>query len=416
MKVKHFDKVQTYLLDAIWQRVQEGRDVPATLVEYANYVDSGNPESMSDVMVERLHQKLREFQPVDPSHGKWRTWGFAVPFHGQPEDIYIANPLEIQGSYEQALVVNVPGTEALVLCVEKREKVLPSSAINDKVFERAQAMKEREQRDLNRKDYAIIKEEVTASMLNTAPVRRVRTYLMLDRGDLHVFTGSQKAAEECTALLRSALSSLPTVPAFKGEVVVQQLFKEILMTNKTGFDAGSYIKLKNSESKEVVTFKDGELAGDDRVVDLLDSMFDALEMEFSFLSKSNMRTWVKMNHKADIKYLATQEDDDRSNEFHEQYEVGEGGYQSKMAELWVLVKVLRDLHAAFREAGIMVDRAGNDVFEETGDELDQAFQEAMKNVAGVEVAEDEADQEDDDGAFEDEEEQQEDGEDDEWEV
>lgn len=415
MKVKHFDKVQTYLLDAIWQRVQEGRDVPETLVEYANYVDSGNPESMSDVMIDRLHKKLRDFQPVDPAHGKWRTWGFAVPFHGQPEDIYIANPLEIEGTYEQSLVVNVPGTEALVLCVEKREKVLPASAINDKVFERAQAMKEREQRDLNRKDYAIIKEEVTASMLTSAPVRRVRTYLMLDRGDLHVFTGSQKAAEECTALLRNALSSMPTVPAFKSEVLMHKLFSDILLTNKTGFDAGSYIKLKNTESKEVVTFKDGELSGDDRVVDLLTSGFDALEMEFSYLSPSNLRTWVKMNHKSDIKYLATQEDDDRSSEFHEQYEVGEGGYQSKMAELWVLVKVLRELHAVFRDAGIMVDRTSNEFFDETGDELDQAFQEAMKNVTGIETAE--PDQEDDDGAFDDEEEEkQEDGEDDEWAV
>lgn len=399
MKIKHFDKLQTFYLDAIWKRMSEGRDVPQILVNYAKMVDGEEGYSDPQDFAVELHGKLRDFPPVDPDHGKWRTWGFAVPFHGQPEDVLVPVLLRPEDGqpYEQSLVVEIPGRDAFVICVEKREKVLPSSTINDKLFERAKAMKEREQRDLNRKDYAILKEEIIAAELKKAPVRRVRTYLMLDRDDLHVFTGSQKTAEESTALLRNAISSLPTVPAFTSEVVMCDLFKKILLGKGDHFDVGTYVKMRNDE-KEVITIKDADLRGDTRARELLDGTFNILEMEFSYRNRGGVRTWVKMNHKADIKYLGTEEDDDRAGEFGEQYEVGEAGYQSKIAELWVLVHIIRDLHEGFREAGVMVDRAAADV-SETGDELDDEHQlrirtDCDEDPDGEEAEEDEADDDD----------------------
>lgn len=365
MRVKGFDKLQHYYLDAVWRRIEDGKDVPATLVEYASM--SNVDADVEDFLV-HLHRQLRDYPAVDPDHGKWRTWGFVVPFNGQPVE-YISNPLG-EGVEEQHLAVYLPGTTAIVLCVEKRERVLPSSAINDKLFERAKEMKEREERELTRKDYAILKDEVTAQLLKTAPVRRVRTYVMMDGADLFVFTGSQKAAEETNAIIRMAFSSFPTVPAYQSEVLLQELFKKILRRDQDTLNHGSYVKLRNEE-KEVVTVKDGDL-DDERYTDMIDRGFTPIELEFHCVSGVlNMDIWVKMNHKGDIKALSTAEDDDLTEDFHSQYEVGEAGYQSKIAELWVLHKVIGNLTSTMAGTGVMFDRQGEIKSDtDTGDELD----------------------------------------------
>lgn len=365
MKVKGFDKLQHYYLDAVWRRIEEGKDVAATLEQYV-LMNDGKTD-IEDFIV-HLHRQLRDYPAIDPDHGKWRTWGFVVPFNGQPVE-YISNPLG-EGVEEQHLAVNIPGTTAVILCVEKRERVLPSSAINDKLFERAKEMKEREERELTRKDYAVLKDEVTAQLLKTAPVRRVRTYVMMNRADLFVFTGSQKAAEETNQIIRTAFSSLPTIPAYQSEVLLQDLFKKILRRDQSKLNHGSYVKLRN-EDKEVVTVKDGDL-DDERYTDMIDRGFTPIELEFYCSSGVlNMDIWVKMNHKGDIKALSTAEDDDLTEDFHSQYEVGEAGYQSKIAELWVLHKVIGNMVSIMEDKGVMYDRdAEIEADSPTGDDLD----------------------------------------------
>lgn len=367
MKLKQFDKMQHYSLDKIVEKAEQGKDLAFILSEYFNYWTG---LYTPDEMVEKLHRQLRDYPAKDPDHGQWRTWGFVVPFHGQEADICISNPLKLDVDMEQALAIEVHETGALVICVEKREKVLPSSAINDKLYDRAREFAEREQREPTRKDYAILKDEITAQLLKTAPVRRSRIYVMFDHFELYVFTSSQKAAEETCALIRTAFSSLPTVPVYNSEEALMRFFKKILLKEDDVYETfipGASIKLRNDE-KEVITVKDGDL-DDRRYTDLLKQGFVPVELEFCYRHNQPglQNIWVKMNHKGDIKAFSTSEDDGEA-EFEDQYEKGGDGLQSKMAELWVLHKAITAFVDAMAQTGTMIDRDEINEYQD-GDEL-----------------------------------------------
>lgn len=397
MKLKHFDRFQHYYLDRAWQKFMDEEDVAECLRALITMED---PQDT----IETLHSRLRDYPAKDPAHGQWRTWGFVPPFHAQPADIYVTNPLETEGQHEQALAIEVTETGALVICIEKRERVLPSSAINDKLFERAQAMKEREQRDLTRKDYAVLKEEVTAALLVNAPVRRSRIYVMFDEKDMLVFTGSQKAAEETNGLIRTAFSSLPTVPSFQNEIILQKFFTSILQHDEEvyeKFKPGAHIKLRNEEG-EVITVKDGDLE-DRRYTDLLKQGFVPIELEIDYHhNKPGLEhVFVKMNHKGDVKAFSTSSNgDDSEADFESMYERGEDGLATKMAELWVIVRAVRELLIALYDAGTMLPRTDLSEYQD-GDELaieKEAAEKAKGSPTAAEPEEpaDESDFEDDD--------------------
>ena len=406
MKLKLFDRFQHYYLDKIWENAAAGKDVAAMLDRYLLMVEGSM--DMED-FIDHLHRKLAEMPAVDPDNGQWRTWGFVTPFHGQPDEM--ENPAHSLGEGPEllpALAIEIHGTGAVLICVEKREKVLPSSAINDALFDRGKAMAEREDRELNRKDWAVLKEEVTAQLLKTAPVRRSRIYAMFDERDLIVFTSSQKAAEETTAVMRKCFSSLPTVPAYTNEVKMHEFFKQVMKRDKEvckDFQPGTTVKLKSDEG-EVVTVKDGEI-DDERYTDLLKRGFVITEMEFDCLTNlpSMQHIWVKMTHKADVKAFSTSAeagDDD----FDVQYERGEAGFQSKMAELWVLHRAIREFNASMATTGVMVDRKEVNEYDD-GDTLaveKDAKEKAKAKAPTAEVEEDVEDEwdipdeeEDDDG-------------------
>lgn len=364
MKIKLFDRFQHYYLDKIWQNAAAGKDVAVTLDRYLLTVEGSM--SMPD-FIETLHNKLRDYPAVDPDNGQWRTWGFVVPFNGQPADMHDdRNHLGEGDEIVQALAFEIHETGAVIICVEKREKVLPSSAINDKLFDRAKEMAEREDRELNRQDYAILKDEVTAALLKTAPVRRSRIYVMFDQRDLLVFTSSQKAAEETTALIRTAFSSLPTVPAYTNQTALQLFFKEVMKRDEkvcSTFQPGTTVKLKSDEG-EVITVKDGDV-DDERYTDLFRQGFAAneLELQMRCTLPGMEHIWVKMNHKGDIKSFSSSAEAD-GDEFEEQYERGADGFQSKMAELWVLHKAIRAFNEEMAKTGVMVKREEIDQYDD----------------------------------------------------
>lgn len=350
MKIKLFDRFQHYYLDKVWENAAAGKDMPAQLDRYLLTVEGSMDMPL---FIETLHGKLRDYPAHDPDNGQWRTWGFAVPFNGQAYDMENGEEDPVQ-----ALAFEIHETGAVIICVEKREKVLPSSAINDKLFDRAKEMAEREDRELNRQDYAILKDEVTAALLKTAPVRRSRIYVMFDQRDLIVFTSSQKAAEETTALIRTAFSSLPTVPAYTNESAMEIFFKDVMRRDKkvcSTFQPGTTVKLKSDEG-EVITVKDGDV-DDDRYTDLFKQGFVAKELELQMRCTlpGMEHIWVKMNHKGDIKSFSSSAEAD-GDEFEEQYERGADGFQSKMAELWVLHKAIRAFNEEMAKTGVMVKR------------------------------------------------------------
>lgn len=398
MKLKLFDRFQHYYLDKIWENASAGKDVAAMLDRYRLMVEG----SMDlPVFLEHLHNKLAEMPATDPDNGQWRTWGFVTPFHGQPDEM--DNPAASIGEGPElvpALAIEIHETGSILICVEKREKVLPSSAINDALFDRGKAMAEREDRELNRKDWAILKEEVTASLLKTAPVRRSRIYAMFDERDLIVFTASQKAAEETTALIRKCFSSLPTVPAYTNEVKMHEFFKQVMKRDKeicADFQPGTTVKLKSDEG-EVVTVKDGEI-DDERYTDLLKRGFVITEMEFDCLSSlpGMQHIWVRMTHKADVKSFSTSAEAGEDDEFDVQYERGEAGFQSKMAELWVLRRAIREFNSSMATTGVMVDRKEVNEYDD-GDAIanEKDAKEKAKAKAQTAAESEQPDEEDDD--------------------
>lgn len=399
MKLKGFEKLQHFYLDSIWNKLDEGKDVASALLNYVDMVESEGRSA--ETLTEDWHRRLREVPAVDPDNGQWRTWGFVPPFPGQPEDVYVANPLEIEGSYEQSLALEIHETKAILICVEKREKVLPASAINDKLFERAEQMKQREERDLTRKDYAVLKEEVTAALLKTAPVRRTRINVIFHGRDLYVFTASAKAAEEVTATIRRTFSSLPTIPAYTAETKLRLFFKNVMQGKiepKDSITTAMYAKLKNFETGEVVTVKDGYL-DEDRYTDLLDEHFEPIELEFRVLTQMTGLefVWAKMSHKGDVKAMSTTAEVE-GEEFETQYERGESGFQSKMAELWVWLKVINEFSAAMAKTGSMTERDKLDEYEDGDDaqvEKDSKAKAAPKAPQAADAGEDT--EEDDDG-------------------
>lgn len=384
MKLKNFDRFQHYFLDGIWTKIDEGKDVPNILELYSLIRCSSNAEAFAD----ELHHKLRDFPAIDPDNGQWRTWGFVIPFPGgQPDDAYVGTDENDHEQYEQHMVISIPGTTGVLFCVEKRERVLPSASINDKVAERVKELVEREQREANKKDWAMLKDEVIAACLKTAPVRRSRTFVLLWERSQYIFTASQKSAEETNKLIRHALTSWPAIPAYSNEFLLKDLFKKIVLREENVADEfvpGGNAVLMNEE-RERITVKDSDLE-DSRYPQLIEGeQFLPIELQFKFLT-GDVRldaAWVKMNIKGDVKAIQTTSEADDDVEIQAQHEKGSSGYLSKLSEIWLLMQVIARFSDRMEARGVMTCREDLGVL----DELDGDIKDADHQVWVSELAE-----------------------------
>jgi recombination associated protein RdgC len=99
----------------------------------------------------------------------------------------------------------------LMICAMKEEKILPSSVVNDMVFERVAEIEDRQNVSLRKKQRDEIREEVIQDLLPRAFSHARRTYAYLDprEGWLVIDSASAKRAEELASLLRRSIESLP---------------------------------------------------------------------------------------------------------------------------------------------------------------------------------------------------------------
>jgi len=148
-----------------------------------------------DYTPETLHEKLSEraLRPCGALESS--TQGWLPPY----------------GRYSPQLAQGAQGH--ILICAGKEEKILPSSVVNDEVQERSEQIEIQEGRQLRRSEKDMIREEVMTELLPKALTRRQRTLAWIDprAGWMVVDAGSQKKAEEVTALLRDCLGSLPLV-------------------------------------------------------------------------------------------------------------------------------------------------------------------------------------------------------------
>ncbi len=102
----------------------------------------------------------------------------------------------------------------MLICLQRQEKVLPSSVVNEYVEEKVESIEVEQCRKVRRKERSEIKDQVTLEMLPQAFRKNRKTYGYLDlsSGFLVVDAATAKAAENFASRLRKSLGSLPVRP------------------------------------------------------------------------------------------------------------------------------------------------------------------------------------------------------------
>lgn len=98
-----------------------------------------------------------------------------------------------------------------MLCLQKQERILPSSVVNEQVQEKVEEIEQEQHRKVTRKEKAELKEEITSLLLPRSFTRtnRYYAYICPDKGYMVLNTASAKVADELTSYLRKTIGSLP---------------------------------------------------------------------------------------------------------------------------------------------------------------------------------------------------------------
>jgi recombination associated protein RdgC len=120
----------------------------------------------------------------------------------------------------------------LMVCLQKEEKILPASVVNEIVAERVGEIEEAQGRPVRKKERDGIRDEVLQDLLPRAFSHSRRTYGYIDPkgGWLVVDSASARKTEEFASVLRQVLGSLPVVPLATrerpGAVMTQWLMED----------------------------------------------------------------------------------------------------------------------------------------------------------------------------------------------
>jgi recombination associated protein RdgC len=127
----------------------------------------------------------------------------------EPETLGWAPPLGSQGQ----LLTHASGG-CIMICVRRSEKVMPAAVVREQLAQKVEAIEEKEQRKVGRKEQMDLKDELMIDLLPQAFIKSALTYAYIDTkgGWLLVDAASAKRAEELTSLLRETLGTLPLRP------------------------------------------------------------------------------------------------------------------------------------------------------------------------------------------------------------
>lgn len=112
------------------------------------------------------------------------------------------------------VLARVTAPNIIAICYQREEKVLPSSALNEELAKRIEALELKEARKIAAKERSRMKDELIFEILPRAMTVSKRTHGYIDIGKRWVVIDapSPKKAEEFLSELRKALVSLPVVP------------------------------------------------------------------------------------------------------------------------------------------------------------------------------------------------------------
>lgn len=206
-----------------------------------------------DTVADRLHEALLPWLAKDPGVGLYQALGFVAPDQAKVDDL-TGDPI---------MCVPIHGKEAVVLRVQLRERILPGKSVTEKLQERVAAFEKQEGREANKKDWAILRDEVKAALLKTALVRRTDIPVILGEGFIHIFTSSPAKAEHVNAYLRTIFGTWPVLPVYAYPDILNTWMKKVTGAHDdAGYDGadvkffpGQYAKMEDPQDDSSVTVK-----------------------------------------------------------------------------------------------------------------------------------------------------------------
>jgi len=252
MKIKGFDKVIPYHF--LSERVPS---IHYYLDALRRFMIKSSQANSNDVTVclAQLNESLARFPIRNPEMGQWAQHGFApclrmssmdapkIEDDGEPFD-----PLQFIHQFDPdddyPLIRPLESGKGFIVCVETRERVLPSASIEEASRQRFEEYKEKEGNYPNRKVRAELKEQVVDSMLKRAPIRPSQVYVLVTATMIYVFTSSATRADDTLALLRTAFETLPVMFAIADKMSLSDAMQAVIMAPEKyqGVQADNYVK------------------------------------------------------------------------------------------------------------------------------------------------------------------------------
>ncbi|TPB56615.1 recombination-associated protein RdgC [Salmonella enterica] len=358
MKIKGYEKAIILHLGALYDAANEGNEKVKPLHRLILNLPNVDEEAVTAFAKGAFSDALEKHEVSDPPEASYKTMGFAA--YGE----------EVESKFALA----IPGTNAIVFQIEKRERVLPGVSVRNEVVKRMAALREKEIDgwEPNRKDWAQMKDDVEAEMLKHAPIRPSRVNVILSAPFVYVFTSSAKTAEECSALIRTALGTWPVEHLLPSEYELRQLMQRAVLGQQDGIKGDAFIHLKHDDGDDV-KMKDTDIFKDESVVDLLSRHWTvrALDLEVDTQCPGIDTVYFRLSDKAILSGIHIGEADVDANydATLERYGTDGGQFLTMMANLFQLDKSLRAVISVLDEAGQVVEYTGTLNDEEDDDEV-----------------------------------------------
>jgi len=154
-----------------------------------------------------------------------------------------------------------------MICLQKQERILPSSVVNEHVQEKVDEIEQQQHRKVTRKEKAELKEEITLQLLPKSFTRtsRYHAYICPDKGYMVINSASAKVADELSSYLRKTIGSLPVRLPAVNQAPSSMMTLWVTQENAlpTNFTLGYECELTaNGEEKGSIKYKGLELDQD----------------------------------------------------------------------------------------------------------------------------------------------------------
>lgn len=344
MKVKNFEKLIPLHLGSLYDKANDGEETITPLLSMLLNSPNMSEEAAFKFASTTLSNALSELEVSDPPEACYSTMGF------------VENGDELNNSF----CLQVPGTTAFLIQIEKRERVLPGVSVRNAVTKRMEKLiaKEVDGWTPTRKDWAQLKEEVEAEMLKFAPIRPNRIPVLISMPYVYVFTSSAKVGENCTALIRKAFGTFPVEHALIDEYSLRLFMRQVIRREHNEFNATDFVHMKHDDGEDV-EFKDVAILGNEHVDELISQSYTprALDMAVALNTAGLENMFFRLTDKAILTgiHIGDADVDANYDATLENYQNDGASFLTLMANLFMMDKSLSALMARFNDVSMLAE-------------------------------------------------------------